>query len=196
MARGRAKWFDLAGQSPSAVAPVILMTKELVPFAPDADDGATLRSAFGRFGTGVTIITTRTAKGPLGMTANSFSSVSLDPPLVLWSAALRSKRHDAFVEANFFCIHILAEDQSALAQHFAAQGHDFTQFDWYDGPDGAPTLAGVLACFHCETHSVHPAGDHSLILGKVRHAAHREGRGPGLLFDQGRFGTFTPQTDQ
>lgn len=169
---------------------------DLVPFPLDADDGAALRGAFGRFGTGVTVITTRTEEGPLGMTANSFSSVSLDPPLVLWSAALRSKRHDAFAEAKFYCIHILAEDQGTLAQHFATQGHDFAGFEWHEGPNGAPTFAGALACFHCETRAVHPAGDHSIILGEIRHAAQRRGHGAGLLFDQGRFGTFAPQSDQ
>ncbi|APE44026.1 flavin oxidoreductase [Sulfitobacter alexandrii] len=172
------------------------MDDDLISFAPEAEDGARLRAAFGRFGTGVTVITTQTETGPLGMTANSFSSVSLDPPLVLWSAALRSKRHDAFARAQHFCIHILGEDQGPLALHFAGQGHDFSGFDWHPGPDGAPTLSGVLATFHCDTHAVHPAGDHSIILGRIRHAAQRRGDGAGLLFDRGRFGTFAPQSGQ
>lgn len=185
----------VAGQIGGAVAPVSRMDDNLISFAPEAEDGAPLRAAFGRFGTGVTVITTQTETGPLGMTANSFSSVSLEPPLVLWSAALRSKRHDAFARARHFCIHILAEDQAALALHFAGQGHDFSGFDWHEGPEGLPTLAGVLATFHCETHAVHPAGDHSVILGRIRHAAQRHGdsEGAGLLFDRGRFGTFLPQ---
>lgn len=186
----------VAGQIRGTVAPVGAMENELISFAPTDAGGAALRNAFGRFGTGVTVITTQTADGPMGMTANSFSSVSLDPPLVLWSAAVRSKRHDVFAQATQFCIHILAEDQAAVALHFASQGHDFSGFDWREGPNGAPTLAGVLACFHCDTHAVHPAGDHSIILGHIRHASERRGHGAGLLFDQGRFGTFKPQQDQ
>jgi len=186
----------VAGQIGRAVAPVAPMNNDLISFAPRAQDGAALRAAFGRFGTGVTVITTQTETGPLGMTANSFSSVSLDPPMILWSAALRSKRHDIFAKAPHFCIHILAEDQGPLARHFAGQGHDFSGFDWQEGPHGTPTLAGVLATFHCETHAVHPAGDHSIILGLITHAAQRRGHGAGLLFDQGRFGTFVPQDPQ
>lgn len=159
----------------------------------DPADSKALRSAFGRFGTGVTIITTQTSHGPLGMTANSFSSVSLAPPLVLWSAALRSERHDAFATADDYCIHILGADQHALALHFASQGHDFTGFDWQAGETGAPELTGCLAALHCRQFAVYPAGDHSIIVGKVVQASARAGHGAGLLFDQGRFGTFAPQ---
>jgi len=168
------------------------MDNDMISFAPE--DGRALRSAFGRFGTGVTVITTQTAHSPLGMTANSFSSISLEPPLVLWSAALRSKRHDAFARAQHFCIHILGQDQQALANHFAGQGHDFSGFDWNAGPDGAPQLVGCLAAFHCTRFAVHPAGDHSMIVGEIKHASECPGEGAGLLFDQGRFGTFRPKT--
>ena len=157
-------------------------------------DPRELRNVLGQFATGVTIVTTRgDLDAPVGMTANSFSSVSLEPPLVLWSAALRSKRHDAFAQAQQYCIHILGADQHALASHFATQGHDFTGFDWAAGPDGAPRLAGCLAAFHCTRFAVHPAGDHSIIIGQITHAAACSGQGAGLLFDQGRFGTFTAQ---
>lgn len=183
----------ITGQITAAVAPHADMNTEMTPF--DPNDGRALRSAFGRFGTGVTVITTQTAHGPLGMTANSFSSISLEPPLVLWSAALRSKRHDAFAQAPAFCIHILSEHQQVLASHFASQGHDFSGFDWHAGPDGAPQLTGCLAAFHCTRFAVHPAGDHSMIVGEVKHASECPGQGAGLLFDQGRFGTFTAQTD-
>ena len=179
------------GQISGTMSPQKVMSDGMIPFAPS--DGRALRNAFGRFGTGVTIITTRTDHGPLGMTANSFASVSLDPPLVLWSAALRSKRHDAFAGARHYCIHVLGADQQDLANHFATQGHDFTRFDWIDGPDGAPQLAGCLAAFHCRNHAVHAAGDHSMIVGEVIHAAQSPGSGSGLLFDQGRFGVFQPQ---
>ncbi|NUH64772.1 flavin reductase [Sulfitobacter sp. S0837] len=175
------------------MAPLVAMSDEPIPFTPASGDATALRRAFGRFGTGVTVVTTQTPRGPLGMTANSFASVSLDPALVLWSPAISSKRHDSFVAAASFCIHVLAADQEALAQHFATQGHDFSPFDWTKGPGGAPTFAGALAQFHCDTFAVHPAGDHSLILGHVRHIAMRDDGAAGLMFDQGRYGQFTPR---
>jgi flavin reductase (DIM6/NTAB) family NADH-FMN oxidoreductase RutF len=181
---------DISGQSVHPMSPHPAMNS-MTPF--DPADSRALRSAFGRFGTGVTVITTQTDDGPLGMTANSFSSVSLDPPLVLWSAALRSQRHDAFAQAQSYCIHIIGADQQALALHFASQGHDFDGFEWMAGPNGAPQLTGCLAALHCDTFGVHPAGDHSIILGRVTHAAEKPGSGAGLLFDQGRFGIFTPK---
>ncbi|GFE50013.1 flavin oxidoreductase [Roseobacter cerasinus] len=167
------------------------MTAEPRNFTPSADRHAELRRAFGCFGTGVTVITTQTADGPLGMTANSFSSVSLSPPLVLWSPALSSGRHDAFADAESFCIHVLGETQLAMARHFAKHGDGFDMFPWDTGPFGAPRLQGCLAEFHCRTHAVHPAGDHSLILGEVQHVAQSAEDQPGLLFDRGRFGRFT-----
>jgi flavin reductase (DIM6/NTAB) family NADH-FMN oxidoreductase RutF len=179
------------GQIDCAVAPQATMKSDMTTVA--LDDSKALRRAFGRFGTGVTVITTQSDDGPLGMTANSFSSVSLEPPLVLWSAALRSKRHDVFAKAEHFCIHILGEDQQDLANHFATQGHDFDICDWAQGPGGAPQLAGCLAAFHCRAHAVHPAGDHSVSLGEVIQAAECPGQGAGLLFDKGRFGRFSPK---
>ena len=181
---------QVAGQSPRAVAPLRAMTS----FEPSLETTPDLRRAFGRYGTGVTVVTALTDQGPLGMTANSFTSVSLDPPLVLWSPATGSKRHDAFVQATASCIHVLCDDQLDLAQHFAAQGHDFDGFDWHAGPNGAPTFEGCLATFHCTTYAVYPAGDHSLVVGRVTHASEHAGEASGLIFKQGRFGRFTPDT--
>lgn len=159
-------------------------------FTPSQDRQKALRRAFGCFGTGVTVVTVETENGPLGMTANSFSSISLDPPLILWSPAKNSKRHDFFVNAENFCIHVLSAHQLSLAEHFATQGSDFSQIDWGAGPLDAPAISGCLAEFHCTTHAVHPAGDHSLILGEVKHVMQSEEDAPGLLFDKGRFGRF------
>jgi flavin reductase (DIM6/NTAB) family NADH-FMN oxidoreductase RutF len=162
-------------------------------FDPNSQDTTDLRRAFGRFATGVTVVTVQTPDGPMGMTANSFSSVSLDPALVLWSPGIASKRHDAFAGAAQFAIHILGSDQQAQADHFATNGDGFDQFDWAAGPNGAPTLNGCLATFHCDTFAVHPAGDHSIILGQVTHAAfHPEKNAPALLFEQSRYGRFSP----
>lgn len=161
-------------------------------FVPSLETSPDLRRAFGRYGTGVTVVTIQTDLGPLGMTANSFTSVSMDPPLVLWSPAIASQRHDAFVAAQAFCIHVLCANQLDLAQHFAAQGHDFDGFDWLAGPNGAPTFDGCLATFHCVMHAAHPAGDHTLVLGRVTHAGEDPDKVDGLIFNQGRFGSFIP----
>ncbi len=166
------------------------MTRDTVEFAPDGENTRALRDAFGCFGTGVTVITVKTPQGPLAMTANSFSSISLHPPLVLWSPARSSKRHDAFVMAGQFCIHVLSQRQLPLAKHFASNGSEFDGFQWEEGPFGAPTLQGCLAEFHCDTHAVHPAGDHSLVLGLVRHVRNHNLCEDGLIFDKGRFGSF------
>jgi len=159
-------------------------------FTPGAESHRALRDAFGRFGTGVTVITVMTAAGPLGMTANSFSSVSLDPPLVLWSPATASRRYPAFAEASQFCIHVLAAEQKDIARHFAQHGDGFDAFDWAAGPHNVPVLAGSLAEFHCRTHAVHPAGDHALILGEITMVRHSRCDRPGLLFERGSFGQF------
>lgn len=161
-------------------------------FTPDPTRTTDLRHALGQFGTGVALITVQTADGPLGMTANSFSSVSLDPPLVLWSAASTSKRHDAFAHADAFCIHVLSADQMDVANHFAAQGHDFSPYPFDAGSNGAPTLHGCLATFHCDTYAIHKAGDHSIILGQITAAATQTDQRDGLLFKRGKFGRFTP----
>ena len=169
------------------------MTDRLHSFIPAPDRTDDLRRAFGRFGTGVTIVTVQTDHGPLGMTANSFSSVSLTPPLVLWSPALGSKRHDAFARAQHFAIHIVGADQQDLADSFAVRGDAFDAFGWAAGPNGAPTLGGCLATFHCDTFAVHPAGDHSIILGKVTQAAFDpDETAQALMFEQSRYGLFSP----
>mgnify|MGYP006289168161 FL=1 len=157
-------------------------------FRPGPETARAYRDALGCFGTGVTVVTCREGPGgpPLAMTANSFSSVSLDPPLVLWSPAVSSSRHDAFVAAPQFAIHILAEDQLPLARAFAADGRDFSAVDWAEGPGGAPALPGALARLDCAHHAAHGAGDHTIVLGRVEQVV----RQPGvpLLFVQGRYG--------
>jgi flavin reductase (DIM6/NTAB) family NADH-FMN oxidoreductase RutF len=170
------------------------MENNMHSFIPDPTRTTDLRRALGQFGTGVALLTVQTDDGPLGMTANSFSSVSLDPPLVLWSAARTSKRHDAFANAAAFCIHVLSADQIEVAGHFAKHGHDFSHYDYDTGPNGAPTLHGCLATFHCDTYAVHLAGDHSIILGQITAAAIQPEERDGLLFKRGTFGRFTPSS--
>jgi flavin reductase (DIM6/NTAB) family NADH-FMN oxidoreductase RutF len=164
-------------------------------FRPDRSRQRDLRDAFGRFGTGVTVVTAQIENRPVGMTANSFTSVSLDPALILWSPALNSQRYVLFERAEHFCVHVLSEDQCALARHFAARGDGFERFEWSDGPDGAPALHHCLAEFHCSTYAIHPAGDHALILGEVRHVRHSACDTPGLLFERSMFGRFSTFPD-
>lgn len=145
-----------------------------------------LRDAFGTFATGVTVVTAQGPKGPVGMTANSFSSVSLDPPLVLWSPAKSSQRFGAFAKAEQYAIHVLAADQRELALHFARNGQGFETFpDTEFTVSGVPILTGCLAVFECQTYAVHDAGDHALVLGRVQRARHRSG--PALVFRAGQF---------
>jgi flavin reductase (DIM6/NTAB) family NADH-FMN oxidoreductase RutF len=166
------------------------MDDDLHSFTPTAGNSALLRQAFSRFGTGVTIVTTMTELGPTGMTVNSFSSVSLDPPLILWSVDHTSERRAAFTGTNTFCVNVLGADQLDLALHFASHGADFEGMHWDPGPGGAPVLRDVIAAFHCDTYAVHQAGDHDIILGQITQASNLPGNAPGLLFERSGFGQF------
>lgn len=157
-------------------------------FVPGPETRDAFRAALGCFGTGVTVVTTMSARGPLAMTANSFASVSLDPPLILWCPAKSSRRHDAFVAAERFAVHVMADDQYPLALHFARQGDDFDAIAWDASSDGPPLLQGALARFDCQHDAAHDGGDHTIVLGRVRQACYRPGL--GLMFKQGRYGGF------
>jgi 3-hydroxy-9,10-secoandrosta-1,3,5(10)-triene-9,17-dione monooxygenase reductase component len=143
---------------------------ELEPFELGPDE---LRLALGRFVTGVTIVTCRSAEGvPVGLTANSFNALSLDPPLVLWSLRRESPSIGAFAEATHFTVNVLAEDQIDLSRRFARpSAAKFDVGDWHDGHGGAPMLAGCVAVFECRRRSHHEAGDHILFIGEVERIA-------------------------
>ncbi|MEM6888890.1 MAG: flavin reductase family protein [Pseudomonadota bacterium] len=147
-----------------------------------------LRSAFGQFATGVTLVTALGPKGPVGMTANSFSSVSLEPALVLWCPAKSSSRYPAFAEATHFAIHVLAADQREVAMAFAKNGQAFDGLDVFVNDQDVPLLSDCLARFECRTRAVHDAGDHSIVLGEVTALA--TGKGEPLIFCKGCFGAF------
>lgn len=162
-------------------------------FVPGPGTERLFRDALGAFATGVTVVTARGPLGPLGMTANSFTSLSIDPPLVLWAPARASKRFDALAGANRFSIHVLEAGQRDLALHFARQGHDFKLSGLEETADGVPLIPGCLAVFDCAREAVHAGGDHAIVVGRVLAARHRLGQ--PLVFQSGRFGGFDAGRD-
>ncbi len=158
-------------------------------FSP-AEDPVRFRRALGRFATGVAVITARDAHGPIGMTVNSFASVSLSPPLVLWSPAKSSKRHDAFVAADTFGINVLGAGQGALCNHFTRSSRGFETFASELDPAGLPLLKGCAAIFHCVRRAVHDAGDHTILIGEVLQA--ELGEPSALVFRNGQLQSLQP----
>lgn len=146
------------------------------------------REALGCFGTGVTVVTTTTPSGPSAITVNSFASVSLDPPLVLWCLAKESNRYDAFQSAVHYSIHVVAQDQQELALRFARNGLDFSHADWAPDAKARPQLDQCLARFDCTLFARHEAGDHLILVGHVDQVMYRTGK--GLIFKRGQFGGF------
>lgn len=151
----------------------------------DSFDPRTFRDALGQFATGVTIVTARSADGtPVGVTANSFNSVSLDPPLVLWSLAKNSRSMEIFQAAAEFAVHILASDQDALSNRFASRTED--KFAGLEiAPDGLPLLEGCTARFRCRTRHAYDGGDHIIFVGEVIGFEHDDK--PPLLFHGGDY---------
>jgi len=160
---------------------------------PPSFSTAEFRSCLGMFATGVTIITTRTAEGKLvGLTANSFNSVSLAPPLVLWSLSQAAASMAALSAGSHYAINILAADQKELAERFAAKGKErFKGVSYSEGVAGAPLLDGAAAVFECFNRSRYQEGDHVIFVGEVEHCTQRAGASP-LLYHGGRFYTEHP----
>jgi flavin reductase (DIM6/NTAB) family NADH-FMN oxidoreductase RutF len=148
-----------------------------------------LRRALAQFATGVTVITTRAADGaPVGITANSFASVSLEPPLALWSLARSASSFEAFRAARGFRVHVLAADQFEIAQRFATRGADkFALGHWSHLPEAAPQLAGCVAWFECATRSQHDEGDHVILVGRIESMG--APGGTPLIFHDSRYVT-------
>ena len=145
------------------------------------------------FATGVTIVTARTPAGVLvGLTANSFNSVSLTPPLVLWSLAQAASSMAVFSTGSHYAINILAADQKALAERFASRREDrWTDVAFTEGACGAPLLDGAAATFECFNRSRYEEGDHVIFVGEVERCSHRDGAAP-LLYHGGKFYTEHP----
>ena len=153
-------------------------------------DARALRDPFGAFLTGVTVVTTHNAEGaPIGFTANSFTSVSLDPPLLLVCLAKTSRNYATLTEAKGFGVNILAEGQKDVSNTFARPVEDrFAAVDWKKGPFGSPVFADVAAWFDCAMHELVDAGDHVVLIGRVEGFENSGKTGLGYA----RGGYFTP----
>lgn len=152
------------------------------------------RRSLAEFATGVTVITTHTGGDRFGVTSNSFASVSLKPPLVLWSIRRESKSFAAFEKCSNFAVNILAEDQIELSQRFARSGPDkFDGVDCWAGHAEAPLLAGVAAAFECVSRRAYDGGDHLILIGEVMRYT-RYDRQP-LLFVKGHYAVSADHPD-
>ena len=151
------------------------------------------RAALGMFATGVTIVTARKADGTLvGLTANSFNSVSLSPALVLWSLARAAGSFDTFRNGSHYAINILGADQQAMARRFSEKvDNRFEGVAWESGIGGAPLIQGAIAHFECFNRSQYQEGDHTIFVGEVERCGHTTGASP-LLFHGGKFYTEHP----
>ena len=158
------------------------------------------RDALGRFATGVTVVTACAPDGtPVGLTANSFNSVSLDPPLVLWSLARSASTMEVFSHCAHYAVNVLSAAQVAVAQQFAARGIDrFAGVAYTLGAHGVPLLDGALATFECFSRSQHAEGDHVIFVGEVERCRRADAAQPGaphaapLLYHGGKFYTEHP----
>ena len=159
-------------------------------FSPDANSGRQLRDAFGKFATGITVITAPSADGPVCIVANSFSSVSLDPALVLWSVDRAARRYPYFDAADHYAIHVLAAEQGDLCTQVARNAHALADLPYTLNADGVPLIDHCLARFECRRVAAHDAGDHVIIVGQVQRTEMRDGQ--PLTFFAGGFGTIAP----
>lgn len=155
-------------------------------------DAKSFRRALGNFATGVTIMTAQNSKGEkVGVTANSFNSVSLDPALILWSIDKRSSSYEIFAEATHFAVNILAADQIDLSNQFArSKGEKYAQVEYDLGAGNAPLLRECSAVFECERFNIVEGGDHWIIIGRVVNFQDN-GRSP-LLYHQGAYSSVLP----
>jgi len=156
-------------------------------------DPRDFRSALGTYATGVTIITAAGADGkPYGLTCNSFASVSLNPPLVLWSLVLYSSSLSVFQNASHFAVNVLGASQQALANKFSKSSEDkFVGVDWTSGIGNAPLLMECVANFQCRAVNRYYGGDHVIFLGAVEDYAYN--RNEPLLFARGGYGRFVAE---
>jgi flavin reductase (DIM6/NTAB) family NADH-FMN oxidoreductase RutF len=154
-------------------------------------DQGLYRRTCARFATGITVVTVADTHGhPHGMTVNSFASVSLDPPLVMVSIDLRNAILGHFISSSWFAINVLAEHQEHLSRRFSSSSEDrFLNIGWTPGIAGTPLLDGVLAHLECAVMQTFEVGDHTVLVGEVRRATHREGK--PLVYFNSEYKTLT-----
>lgn len=159
-------------------------------------DQRAFRDAMGCFATGVTVISTTSEDGrAVGVTVNSFSSVSLDPPLVLFCIDRKATNLATFQSAGGFAINILRDDQHQLSNGFAGQGDTMFETIAYEKSDlGSPLLPDTIACFECETETTHDGGDHVIFIGRVKRIR-QNGDGDPLLYFKGRYAAVAPTAE-
>ncbi len=154
------------------------------------------RQVLGHFCTGITVITTADEAGPAGFTCQSFAAVSLEPPLVLFCPGRSSATWRRIERSGRFCANVLADEQRELARVFASSGPGkFDSVGWSPSPAGAPLLAGALAWVEAAVETVHEAGDHYVVIGRVS-ALSADRSGPPLLFYRGRYAVTAPGTGE
>ncbi len=146
------------------------------------------RNALGTFATGITVITTtNTKKEPVGITVNSFTSVSLEPPLILWCLDKNADSYEDFVNCIRFAVHVLHEDQEAISHNFAIKSNNkFAELEWENGEFGSPILNDFSTCFQCETEERYTGGDHIIFLGRIRSIQTHPGKEP-LIYHAGSY---------
>lgn len=159
-------------------------------FVPDPASARPFRDALGRFATGVAVITTEGPAGPMGFTANSFASLSMDPPLVLWSPARSARRFSVYETAQTYAIHILSDVQQDWSARFIRGGAGFDGLAFDRNAEGVPVLPAALARFDCQRHAAFDGGDHLIIVGRVLRCAVTDGL--PLVFAAGRYGKLLP----
>lgn len=161
---------------------------DLNPIRPHDSPGE-YRQALGRFATGIAVITAATENGSIGMTVNSFASVSLNPPLVLWSPDKSSNRYNAFIAATHFAVNVLSDTQKGVCDGFARNAFAFSDFPHEINAHQVPLLKGCVAIFECRQYQCLDGGDHTIILGEVEQARYRQAN--SLIYAHGSFSQTT-----
>ena len=162
------------------------MTAERADVPPQVVDPRVMRDVLGHFASGVTVVTSIGPDGPIGFTCQSFSSLSLDPPLIAFAPSRTSTTWPRLREVGRFCVNVLAEDQSHLSQQFARSGSDkYAGVAWAHSPHGFPVLDGVVAWIDSEVWAEYEGGDHTIVVGEILNV-HANGERP-LLFCKGKY---------
>ena len=157
-----------------------------------SQDSFNFRRALGNFATGVTVVTTDSTEGPVAIVANSFASVSLDPPLVLWSPAKASMRFEHFAGSRRFAIHVLSEDQHDICAAILDSKTAISQVPTHLSHCGMPIIEGALASFECNLETTHDAGDHVIVIGRVTKAHYTDG--DPMIFHAGNYARIASAT--